>query len=48
MGPTDPRIGWRTEFRSMEIQLTDFENAAFTVGHSRRCTGGVGVGVGAI
>ena len=24
-------IGWRTEFRSMEIQLTDFENAAFTV-----------------
>ena len=30
-GPTDPRIGWRTEFRTMEIQLTDFENAAFTV-----------------
>ncbi|GMF51082.1 unnamed protein product [Phytophthora fragariaefolia] len=27
----DPHIGWRTEFRSMEIQLTDFENAAFTV-----------------
>ncbi|KAG7395399.1 hypothetical protein PHYBOEH_003798 [Phytophthora boehmeriae] len=26
-----PHIGWRTEFRSMEIQLTDFENAAFTV-----------------
>lgn len=24
-------VGWRTEFRSMEIQLTDFENAAFTV-----------------
>lgn len=24
------RIGWRTEFRSMEVQLTDFENAAFT------------------
>jgi glutamate--cysteine ligase catalytic subunit len=24
-------IGWRTEFRSMEVQLTDFENAAFTV-----------------
>jgi len=23
-------IGWRTEFRSMEIQLTDFENAAFS------------------
>ncbi|EED90774.1 glutamate-cysteine ligase, partial [Thalassiosira pseudonana CCMP1335] len=29
-GPNDPHIGWRTEFRSMEIQLTDFENAAFT------------------
>lgn len=28
--PNDPHIGWRTEFRSMEIQLTDFENAAFT------------------
>ncbi|TDH72620.1 hypothetical protein CCR75_004293 [Bremia lactucae] len=28
---TGPHIGWRTEFRSMEIQLTDFENAAFTV-----------------
>jgi glutamate--cysteine ligase catalytic subunit len=26
----DPHIGWRTEFRSMELQLTDFENAAFT------------------
>ena len=26
----DPHIGWRTEFRSMEMQLTDFENAAFT------------------
>jgi glutamate--cysteine ligase catalytic subunit len=25
-----PHIGWRTEFRSMELQLTDFENAAFT------------------
>jgi len=23
-------IGWRTEFRPMEVQLTDFENAAFT------------------
>jgi len=23
--------GWRTEFRSMELQITDFENAAFTV-----------------
>eukprot|EP01038_Epipyxis_sp_PR26KG_P007917 gene7917-10747_t len=29
--PSDPHIGWRTEFRSMEVQLTDFENAAFTV-----------------
>ena len=29
--PNDPHIGWRTEFRSMEIQLTDFENAAFAV-----------------
>jgi glutamate--cysteine ligase catalytic subunit len=28
--PNDPHIGWRTEFRSMELQLTDFENAAFT------------------
>jgi len=26
----DPsHIGWRVEFRSMEVQLTDFENAAF-------------------
>jgi len=23
-------IGWRVEFRSMELQMTDFENAAFT------------------
>jgi glutamate--cysteine ligase catalytic subunit len=29
--PNDPHIGWRTEFRSMEMQMTDFENAAFTV-----------------
>eukprot|EP00611_Tribonema_gayanum_P021903 TRINITY_DN430_c0_g1_i4.p1 TRINITY_DN430_c0_g1~~TRINITY_DN430_c0_g1_i4.p1 ORF type:complete len:744 (-),score=235.02 TRINITY_DN430_c0_g1_i4:584-2815(-) len=29
--PSDPNIGWRTEFRSMEVQLTDLENAAFTV-----------------
>lgn len=29
--PNDPHIGWRTEFRSMEMQLTDFENAAFAV-----------------
>lgn len=28
--PNDPHVGWRTEFRSMELQLTDFENAAFT------------------
>ena len=28
--PNDPHIGWRTEFRSMEMQMTDFENAAFT------------------
>lgn len=25
-----PHVGWRTEFRSMEVQLTDFENAAFS------------------
>eukprot|EP00537_Pseudo-nitzschia_pungens_P003289 CAMPEP_0172363024 /NCGR_PEP_ID=MMETSP1060-20121228/6497_1 /TAXON_ID=37318 /ORGANISM="Pseudo-nitzschia pungens, Strain cf. cingulata" /LENGTH=923 /DNA_ID=CAMNT_0013085671 /DNA_START=324 /DNA_END=3095 /DNA_ORIENTATION=+ len=30
-GPNAPHIGWRTEFRSMEIQLTDFENAAFSI-----------------
>ena len=24
--PNCPHIGWRTEFRSMEMQLTDFEN----------------------
>ena len=29
LGGTTP-IGWRVEFRSMEVQLTDFENAAFT------------------
>jgi glutamate--cysteine ligase catalytic subunit len=29
--PAAPHIGWRTEFRSMEVQLSDFENAAFTV-----------------
>jgi len=27
----NPHIGWRTEFRSMEVQPTDYENAAFTV-----------------
>lgn len=26
-----PCIGWRTELRTMEMQLTDFENAAFTI-----------------
>jgi len=29
--PPGGQIGWRTEFRPMEVQLTDFENAAFTV-----------------
>lgn len=29
--PPNSPIGWRVEFRPMEIQLTDFENAAFTV-----------------
>ncbi len=29
--PDEPHIGWRTEFRSMEVSLTDFENAAFSV-----------------
>ncbi|KAI8850474.1 catalytic subunit of glutamate-cysteine ligase [Chytridium lagenaria] len=24
-------LGWRVEFRSMEIQMTDFENAAFSI-----------------
>lgn len=24
-------IGWRVEFRPCEVQITDFENAAFTV-----------------
>jgi glutamate--cysteine ligase catalytic subunit len=33
------QIGWRVEFRSMEIQLTDFENAGACrrVGVYRRC-----------
>eukprot|EP00040_Diaphanoeca_grandis_P019184 m.101126 g.101126 ORF g.101126 m.101126 type:complete len:733 (-) comp27304_c0_seq3:222-2420(-) len=26
-----PHIGWRTELRTMEVQLTDYENAAFSV-----------------
>ncbi|KZT29013.1 glutamate-cysteine ligase catalytic subunit [Neolentinus lepideus HHB14362 ss-1] len=29
--PVNSAIGWRVEFRSMEVQLTDFENAAFAV-----------------
>ncbi len=29
--PPDNSIGWRVEFRPMEIQITDFENAAFSV-----------------
>ncbi|KAL3422598.1 glutamate-cysteine ligase [Phlyctema vagabunda] len=29
--PADSDIGWRVEFRPMEIQITDFENAAFSV-----------------
>lgn len=29
--PAGSDIGWRTEFRSMEVGLTDFENAAFCV-----------------
>ncbi|KAE8226846.1 hypothetical protein CF319_g624 [Tilletia indica] len=29
--PPDGTIGWRVEFRSMEVQVTDFENAAFSV-----------------
>eukprot|EP00116_Pleurobrachia_bachei_P015519 sb/3475781/ len=27
--PPDSDIGWRVEFRTIEAQLTDFENAAF-------------------
>lgn len=29
--PSGSDIGWRVEFRPMEIQVTDFENAAFSV-----------------
>ncbi|KAG9017095.1 hypothetical protein FRB90_001776 [Tulasnella sp. 427] len=29
--PSSKDMGWRVEFRSMEVQLTDFENAAFAV-----------------
>lgn len=29
--PPKSPIGWRVEFRSMEAQMTDFENASFVV-----------------
>lgn len=29
--PPNSNIGWRVEFRPMEVQLSDFENAAYTV-----------------
>ncbi|UZJ52030.1 hypothetical protein CBS101457_001350 [Exobasidium rhododendri] len=29
--PPGGQIGWRVEFRSMEVQITDFENAAYSV-----------------
>ncbi|PKI84318.1 glutamate--cysteine ligase [Malassezia vespertilionis] len=29
--PLGGHIGWRVEFRPMEVQLTDFENAAFSI-----------------
>ena len=29
--PLGGQIGWRVEFRSMEVQVTDFENAAFSI-----------------
>ena len=29
--PVNSNIGWRVEFRSMDIQLTDHENAAFSI-----------------
>ncbi|KAJ5668570.1 Glutamate-cysteine ligase catalytic subunit [Penicillium maclennaniae] len=29
--PSGSDIGWRVEFRPMEIQITDFENAAFSI-----------------
>lgn len=29
--PPGTKMGWRVEFRTMEVQLTDFENAAFSV-----------------
>lgn len=27
----ESKIGWRVEFRTMDIQLTDFENTAYVV-----------------
>ena len=29
--PPGNDTGWRVEFRSMEVQMTDFENAAFSI-----------------
>lgn len=29
--PPDSNIGWRVEFRPLDLQFTEFENAAFTV-----------------
>ena len=29
--PAGSDMGWRVEFRPMEIQITDFENAAFSI-----------------
>ncbi|KAJ3194100.1 hypothetical protein HK101_003488 [Irineochytrium annulatum] len=29
--PSASNIGWRVEFRSMEVQLTDYENAAYSI-----------------
>ena len=29
--PANSEMGWRVEFRPIEVQLTDFENAAYTV-----------------
>ena len=29
--PAGTNLGWRVEFRPMEVQLTDFENAAFVI-----------------
>ena len=29
--PPNSTVGWRVEFRPMEVQMTDFENAAFAI-----------------